>query len=199
MKQDFLTVRSVLYDYFNHHIDMPRDEGYLELMKAIKYGQINVDDIRNELCLLLKSNVDWRKFGIELSLVPDLPIYTNEFVRNYVLFCIHDVAWPEKVITMEEREKLVVFTFNILKKYSSENKDWLFYDELFNELTSIDEFEELEFFNLNHVFYDGRGVFTTRIVRRENESLIQIGIQEGFIDHDIYDLRDPNEPRGFLI
>lgn len=194
MINQFPTIKRIIYNYFNHKIGFSRDEGFEELMTTIQLGDFKISDIKIELELLLKSEVDWRKLGIDSYLLPDRPEVTADYVKNYLLYCIHDVVWPDRIFVMSAREDLVVATFRILKNYHVEKKiSWLFYEELYKEIILLKKFEELSFFNLNHILGDGRGVFDLRVVDRGIEKVFQISIAESCLEHKIYEVREPNE------
>jgi len=193
MNDQFPTIKKIIYNYFNHQIDFSRDEGFEELMIAINLGDFKLSDIKRELEMLLKGEIDWRKFGIDSFLLPDRPEVSADYVRNYLLYCIHDAVWQGEAIKMSKREELVVTTYNVLKKHLKKGGRWLFYSELYEELTLLDSFKDLKFYNLNHIWIDGRGVFDLRIVNKGIESFFQISLNESYLEYDIFDIWESSE------
>lgn len=186
MIEQFPIIKAIIYNYFNHQIGFGRDEGFDVLKTSIELGDFRVENIKSELILLLESKVDWRKFAIESYLLPESHVLSSDYARDYLLYCIHDAAWPENALSKSDRESIVVSTFSILKNKLKEKEGWLSYQELHLELMNLNGFSELQFFNMNHVFIDGSGIFDLRIIRKKEESSIQIRLKEFCFERDIY-------------
>ncbi len=186
MLEEFPIIKAIIYNYFNHQIGFSRDDGFEVLETTIELGDFRVNDIKMELILLLKSKVDWRNFAIDSYLLPESHILSLDYARNYLLYCIHDAAWPEKALSKSDREAIVVATYNILKNKRTEKEGWLSYKELHLELLSLNDFSDLQFFNMNHVWIDSSGIFDLRIIRKKDDRLIQIRLKEFCFECDIY-------------
>ncbi len=189
-----IIIESIVKNFFNVDLDFSRDEAVEELMTAIDLGDIKTSDIRSELELMLNSEIDWRYFAVNSGLLFDRPEVTNEYAKDYLLYCIHDVAWPERSFKMSDREALVLVVYKKLKKIALEGGEWVSLKELYEEFRNDSSFQDLEFFNMNHAFIDGKGVFDLRIVEEDSIHVFQISLNKSYPDCDIYDVREPNEP-----
>ena len=55
-------------------------------------------------------------------------------------------------------------------------------------------FKDLQFFNLNHIFGDSRGILDSRILTNGEEGFFQIKLADLCSGHGIYEVREPNTP-----
>ncbi len=180
----------IIESFFSTLSDQSRDENLDDLLREISLSNVNAGEFQEAYDLiLLDENFNWREFSILNDFHYDVPEFTNEMARHYFKYCFHDAAYPEHTFTLAMREELVVAVFNVLK---AEKKE-LSFQKIYDKLKETKEYQDLDFFNLLHVFGDGRGIFERRIVLEEGEYLKKINILEDYrLGRDMFLDREPN-------
>lgn len=148
---------------------LPYEDSIGSINWSITNSTINKEKLISEyLVVISKENFDWRNLAIECQLLIAPENYSNEDIKNYVKFLLHDYLFPEKILKEEQVEKLNFAIENILKKNKT-NDDWVLAYDVFEELKKEEQFKELEYYNLWKLPFTKKRILRKHIVDKDRE------------------------------
>lgn len=148
---------------------LPYEDSIGSINWCITHGTINKEKLVSEyLRVTSEKSFDWISLAKETQLLIIPENYSNEDIKNYVKFLLHDFLFPETKITEQEVENLNIAVENILKQ-NTENDGWMFSYDLYNALKKQDEFKNLEYYNLWKLPFLKKRILQRYIENKERE------------------------------
>lgn len=132
---------------FTYKYDLDINQNLSSLRLSVENGYLDFDKIKEELFESITSeSTDWQEIALMSRLIPDVSLYSNEEIKDYVKYLIYDYFFAEKALSESQRILLFVESENIL---ANENNNWMYSKDILEKLRLIDELRDLDYFRLH--------------------------------------------------
>lgn len=132
---------------FTYKHDLDIQQNLSSLNQSIKNGYFELNLIKSEFSNALNTDTtDWHFIANESRLIPDVELYTNEEIRDYVCYLIYDFVFPEQGISELKKEMIYVKSEEILSVTGGE---WISSKHIHEKLKQNEELKDINHFRLH--------------------------------------------------
>ena len=155
--------------WFAEDMWLPFNESLNIVKRRTNEGLIRRNNLEAEFLKAIQDdNFDWKVLATESQLLMTPENYSNEEIKNYVKFLLHDYFFSEKIMADKDIEKLNGVVESILGEYKL-NEGWMHSYDLFDKLKKQECFKNLEYYNLWKLPFVKKRILRKSIENKDRE------------------------------
>lgn len=132
---------------FTYKYDLDIQQNLSSLKLSVENGYFNFNLMKNELSKAIESETtNWHYIALESSLIPDVELYSNEEIKDYVCYLIFDFFFPEKCISKIQKEILYSQSEEII---SAVDNEWVSSKDIIKKLHQNKKLHDISHFRLH--------------------------------------------------